>query len=476
MGSSVRPDPVADYLAALKSPASDPVSDYLNALPQKAHDYHAEYRSGALAKRMQGANQRDAANLADEQASQPGYLERAATHVLNAGQGIPGVEAVEAGAGALGSQLTSQPQTYRQSLGTLRGATGQIGGKTAAGERILGSTALLPFLAASPVLAGAELGGADQALSANPDESLTGRAGRTALGAAGGALAGKAAQSLVTGARLLPLGAATRVLNRYTGGLVPEVPTVQTAAANLLSRQADRAASASRLYGQAIAEGQGKSGTAAVKQFLAEPDIADIVDELSQTRQFQGVAKDSPELLDAVYKTLSDRSAQLKKGLDAVTPNRPNIGRFRLQDTKAAQGELLDALGGGTTMPGPMPTYPKAVADFAQRSGDMQGVQRGYDALRTGMSSTLPRAANLTRTTPEALTDWAQNASPSQREAAGEGVLGGVKASYGLGVRKGFKATNAAASVMRQAKTPQQLFMDYLTKGVLTSGNAALSP
>ena len=456
MSGPVRPEPVdpLDELMKLKGQASepDPLDELMKLKPPK-HDFHAEYKSGALQKRMAGANARDAANLADEQASQPGYLERFATHALNAAQGIPGVEAVEAAAGALGSKLTGRPQTYRQALGTLKTATGQIGGKTGMGERILGSTAVLPFLPANPVLAGAALGGADQALSADPDASLAGRAGRTVLGAAGGAAVGKAAEFAPT----------------FVRGVLAKNP-----AANLLQRQASRAQSAAQLYGKALAEGQGKTGTAAVQKFLAEPDIAAVVDELSQTRPFQGVAKDSPEMLDAVYKTLSDRAAQLKKGLDSVTPNRPNIGRFRLHDTKAAQGELLDAVGGGTTMPGPMPTYPAAVTDFAQRSADITGVKRGYDALRTSIHPTLPRGANLTRITPEALAEDAASMSPSVRSAVGEGVLGGTHMALKQApLTMGRRAVMKAPSIMRAAGVPQQQLIDALTRMLLTGGNAA---
>lgn len=533
---------------APQKPTGTSAFDALWDAPQK-HDYHAEYRSGALQKRMAGANARDAANLADEQASQPGYLERFATHALNAAQGIPGVEAVEAAAGALGSKLTGRPQTYRQALGTLKTATGQIGGKTAMGERILGSTAVLPFLPANPVLAGAALGGADQALSADPDASLAGRAGRTVLGAAGGAAVGKAAEFAPT----------------FVRGVLAKNP-----AANLLQRQASRAQSAKALYDAAI-QGGSREPTQAVQKFLAEPDIAALVGELQQSRPLQGVAAHDPRMLDAIYKTLSDRAAQLQKGLDAVSPNRPNIGRFRLQDTKAAQQKLLDALeqrgtktvevqppvpavpeqvvpspttaqspapdlrdainnfwtrqavaaqrGEGTVeqqmarqalerhgmenvvspslsgAPGPrvipgtpaqpaataqvpvppaMAGYRDAVTDFAQRSADITGVKRGYDALRTAIHPTLPRGANLTRITPEALAEDAASMSPSVRSAVGEGVLGGTKMALKQApLTTGRKAVSKAPSIMRAAGVPQQQLIDALTRMLLTGGNAA---
>lgn len=128
-----------------------------------------------------------------EPADDTGYLGRVTTHVLNAAQGIPGMEALEAGVGALGSHVIGdRPLSYQESLNALREQTGKIGGKTAIAEKMMGSVATLPFLPSSAVGAGAALGAADQALAADP-ESLAARAGKTALGGAIGAGIGKAA-------------------------------------------------------------------------------------------------------------------------------------------------------------------------------------------------------------------------------------------------------------------------------------------
>ena len=454
------------------------------------------------------------------------------------------MKAVEAAAGSLGSKLTDHPQTYRQSLATLQGATGQIGGKTAAGERILGSTAVLPFLAANPVVAGAQLGGADQALDANPGESLAVRAMKTAAGAGVGAVAGKVAEFVPTAAR----------------AVVAKSPD-----ANIFARQAARAASAKTLYNQAIQSGMGKEPTQAVRQFLAEPDIAPIVEELQQSRPLQGVEPHDPRMLDALYKTFSDRAAQLKRGLDATNPSRPNIGRFRLQDTKAAQEQLLNAMeapgtktvtvqpavpeqvvsspttaqspapdlrgainnfwtrlgltasrGEGTVeqqlarqalerhgaenvvspslsgAPGPrvipaqpaitadvpippvMSGYRNAVQDFAQQSSGIQALKQGYAALRNNINSGLPSVANLTRTTPEALSQNAGDMSIADRGALGEGVLGGVKMLLKKKpLTEGRRAVSEAPSLMRAADVPAQDLADFLSRLVLNAGNGA---
>lgn len=367
MGASVRPDPVADYLQAR---GSDPVAEYLAAKGATSAPTKPPPTSGA------------------------GW----AAHVLNIAQGIPGVERLEATAGAIGNGIP-----YEQSLKALREITGGIGGKTAAAERFAGSLAALPFLPANPAIAGAVLGGADQALSADP-ASLAERAGKTALGTAGGAAVGKALDLGVTAARSV---------------------LAKTPAANLLDRAAQRSASANTNYAKALAEGVGKPATPQVQAFLAQPDVAEIVTELQSTRPFAGVPADDPKMLDAIYKTLSDRGAAVKKGLDAVSPNKPNIGRFRAADIKAAQSDALDAISGGT-IPGPMPSYRNAVADFAEKSAGMDAVKQGVKALKTA-SGNSPSVNALLKSTPEAFAKWAATATDAQKEAAAQGILGELK-------------------------------------------------
>lgn len=331
--------------------------------------------------------------------SGPGW----AAHVLNISKGIQGMERLEAAAGAIGNNIP-----YEQSLKALRDVTGQVTGNAATAEHIGGSLVPLafPFLRGlSAVKAGAALTGADQALSAD-QMSPAERAVRTAGGATLGAVLGRVADVGVTGVRSL--------LTKNT-------------ASQLLEKQAARAASANRLYGAALAEGQGQQATPAIKAFLAEPDIAEIVTELQSTRPFQGASAESPEMLDAVYKTLSDRAATVKKGLESVTPNKPNIGRFRGQDIKAAQEDALNAIS-GSSMPGPMPTYREAVADFAKRSREMEAIQRGNDAVRAGMSKAIPSGKAALKKSPETFADWmATKGTPADATAATQGILGAVK-------------------------------------------------
>lgn len=552
-------DPVADYLKAKQAAATDPVSDYLASKGQ--HDYHAEYASGALAKRMTGANARDAANVADEGASQPGYLERAATHVLNTAQGAPGVEAFEAGAGALGSKLTKAPMTYRQSLSSLRGSTANIGGKTSFAEHMAGALPVMAMLPANPAVSGAIVGGADQALSANPDESLAMRGAKTAGGAAVGAIAGKALDKGVTLARA--------ALPKWAGGAGSSVD-------RMLQMQADRAQSAKTLYSSALAEGQGKEATPALQAYLAEPEIAERVAKLQELDPHKNLSPDSPEMLDALYKSFSDEAKAIKKSANTLDPSKVNLGRFRGQDIASKQGRLLKAMEApgtkppltldvapetfetdpniirghegidGPPMSGPLSTYTssppkpmgqalrdfpnnmgpsaaqgpagpafrmpmradklvspgvsietpgmtvqtapaermppvmssyrKAVEDFAQRSKEIDALQKGDQAALSGQSNSLASLKNRVRKSPTAFADWAKTASPDEIIAARQGVLGATKDALALPGKTfapGRRTAGTAANLLRLLpSTKQSLLEGGQNLGLLTAGNS----
>lgn len=348
-------DDLNAYLAEEEGKASAP-----------ANPWHARYASGALPKLMAGANARDMASATEsDAATNAGAGSGLAAHLLNTAQGIPGMEAVEAGAGALGSRATDHPMSYTQSLAALRGKTGEIGGTTSALEHFVGSLAVP--LPKSPIAAGAVLGGADQLLSADPvemtPEGILGRVAKTAIGAGVGGLLGHATDLGVTAIRA----------KRATG-----------AAASILQRIADRADAAKALYGAALKEGAGKAPTAAVLKFVAQPDVAPIIEGLQQTRQFQGVPAHDPAMLDAVYKTLSDQMATAKKGLEATVPGKPNLGRFRVNDIGAAQKDFLDAVsapGSETrtieTAQSPAPTLSDAIDAMRARSAEAARRARG---------------------------------------------------------------------------------------------------
>lgn len=471
-------DPLA-ALKALKPPARDPLEE-LKALhdpkPDMAAQMHAEFASGRLGKRMARENANEQEQTAVE--NTPGKTRAA---LASMAQGIPGMEAVQAGARSL---IRRQP--YGESLKDIRGAVETLPTGLAAGERLAGSLPLMTMLPGSPAVSGAILGGADQALAAD-DESLTARAMKTAGGAAVGGILGKVLDVGITGARAL---------------------MAKSPAKNILGRQAERAASAGGLYSRALNEGEGKEATATVQAFLAEPEIAARVEALQRLDSFKDVPADSPQMLDALYKALTDESKSISKGLAVLDPSKPNIGRFRGENVRGLKDRLLgameakgtktvtqevpaigtaqsprpslrEALGNfqdraseawrrktGTVAqqtareglerhgaesvvspplrgapPGPrtisstvetpavMPSYRMAAEDYATRSRDIDAVGKGITASQKTAATTRPTYKQIMSKepkTPETFAEWVKQASPSEIAAAKEGVLGDV--------------------------------------------------
>jgi hypothetical protein len=333
---------------------------------QKVHDYHAEYKSGALQKRMAGANARDAASAADPDA-EPVSMPQAAGHALvatgaNIAQGIPGMTAVEAGARSL---VRGQP--YREAYSDINQQTAKIPGALRTGERIAGSLPLAGKLPGSAATAGALIGGADQVLSGDPDKGIGNRAATGALGAGVGALAGKGAEWMATGIR----AAAPRIL----GG-------AENTAQALIRQQAERAGSAKAMFNEALKIGKGREATPAVQQFLAEDDIAPRVADLQKTDLYKNIAHDSPLMLDAVYKSLSDEAKGLQKGLNAYDPRNANLGRVALGHVKSLQQRLLGAMESGGTK-----TVETAAAQPAESLPAIQTAQSPAPDTRTAVSN-----------------------------------------------------------------------------------------
>jgi hypothetical protein len=350
--------------------------------------------NSAAIRARQNANEMDMA-----EAETPGYLSSALGGVSAIARGIPGMEAVQAGA-----RSVVRGQSYRDALQDIRGSAADNPASTVA--TMAGAAPLAAMLPGGPVAGGALLGGADQALNADADQSLLERGARTAVGAAGGALLGKGLDLGITAVRAARATDAAKLV------------------ADLVKK---RAASAKRLYTRAIAEGQGKAPTAEITAFLAKEDIAPIADGLLATRSFAGKDRHSPEVLDGIYKVLSDKQAQIKRGLLQPEPSKANIGRFASEDIGLAQREAL------TAADGPMPSYRGAVQDYAKRSGDIDAVIKGVEALRATRLSGVPAGKRLAKfPTEEQLAEWAKTATPSQIAHAKQGILSGLKGSRKL--------------------------------------------
>lgn len=332
-------------------------------------------------------------------------------------------------AGIPGAKLTaSLISTLLPGGGTLQSAQNEINARTSGADlsgmsntalrkvgrvastigNVAGSLALTPIMPTNAATAGMIFGGADQALNNDPGSGLLARIGRGTAGAVGGRYAGKYIDRAVTAVR---------------GAMAPAAD----AARNQLL--ADRAVEAKALYDRALSEGQGKTMPQAVRDWLATPDIAGIVAELKATRVHKNTPIDSPEMLDAIYKNLSDKGLVAKSKLAALVPRNANLGRIAQKDIALAKQEGLDAMSGGYNAP--MPTYEQAVARFNRASQGIDAFDTGFNAVRSEATGSLPSAKNLSRAdkTNLSLWDWISGSSvhPMDREMAARGALGAIK-------------------------------------------------
>lgn len=461
--------------------------------PAPAHDLHAEFKAGTLGPRMAAENAGEQA--LDAPPEKLGIGGALATSFANTARGLPGVAAIQ---DALRAVVRRVP--YAQAKGEIDQATSRIPAGLSTLQRMVGSLPAAEILPKNPAAAGATLGAADQVLS---DDPTTGIGGRVVGGLLGAAIGGATGHAVGTGTTL---------------ARTVKAPKSST---NILRQEAARSASADANYGKALAEGQGKTETPAISRALAKPDIAEIHKNILDGRSFENAAPNSPEVLDAIYKVLSDQHAQVQRGLDLATPTRPNIGRFTREDINLAKEELLNAMSGRSAVsrpvladataldigglprstpadfrasipgrssngkaipatgpvPAPMPSYRGAVDDYATRSGQIDATREGQDVLRSAIGKGVTTGKNLDRTTPEAFAQWADRATGGERNAAAEGVLGATKEDllhHPLRNLLGFRATGKAGSLLRSIDTPQQRVIDLLTKAGLMSANAAV--
>lgn len=347
----------------------------------------------------------------------------AAANVLSTAQAIPGMEAIEAGAGVAGSYLPgNKPLNYQQSLAALRSQTDAIPGPIKYGERMAASIplmALKPFQGMSAAKAGASLGAADQALSADPISSMSDlgtRAERTAAGGVAGAVAGKALDLGQTGLKML---------------------RAPNASQELLGRIAQRKAASNANFSGALAEGADKATPEEITQFLQERDIQPIVTRLQQTRQYGAMAPSDPRFLDRIYKEMSDVGLRAGKTVDAaganvnsagVTKGEIRLGKEQLLSGMEAPSSVSDAM----NETGFMPSYRQAVVEDAQRRSEEQAFTRGKLASKLSAKLQTPSEKQDLTLTPQAMTRQygpESGARDAERQAALQGVYSNAQGS-----------------------------------------------
>lgn len=155
----------------------------------------------------------------------------------------------------------------------------------------------------------------------------------------------------------------------------------QTTRAGVDDLVAERAANAKPLYDAAMDEGRTNMAPPILRSFLDEPPIQKLTNSLRELSEFQGVADDSPEMLDAIYKVLSDRHATIKAA-QVFDPD--NLGRFQKTDLESMKGRFLDAVSSPSAVDVPVP--PPMVAQAPAPS-----VRDAIEAHRTRLGQSVTR-------------------------------------------------------------------------------------
>lgn len=276
---------------------------------------------------------------------------------LNAFQGIPGGKLVEAVA------LAKQNGISRQhAVQLIDNTTDQLGG----GEKFLGKLvagAPLALIPGSPAMVGAGVGGADALL--DPQEESGGqRAFNTGLGAAGGAVAGRVLDRLVTMGR-------ARFAPRFAKGKFD----LEDAANDINDVN----------YGESMDAAMGREAPPHIQALLNNRHFGPRVDRVLQSPRFENMDPTDPRVLNEVYKNLTDEETSVMKGLQPIEPTKGNTKRATLKDIRELKDQLLNAM----SRPGQKP--PLAL-DVAPETHVIEPrITPGRDAMRGPM---LPGTAN----------------------------------------------------------------------------------
>lgn len=388
----------------------------------------------------------------DLQATGPAIL----GNLANLAQGIPGMEAVEAGA-----RSVVRRQPYREALSDIRGQTENIPGPIKFAERAVGAAPLGGLLPGSPAVVGATLGAADPLLQASPDAGVGKRVGGAVVGAALGGATGKLADAAITKVRSM------RTPDRAT---------------NLIQREADQTKAASPLYDKAIAEGQGQTQADPAIQALGRfPTVQRTAAGIRANDELGTIPPGrSPELVDKIYKGLTDEETSIEGRLMNLEKGDKSANELRqsLDNIRGIKREFLNAV------KGTMPTYPEAVSTFAEHQGGIEAVKRGYQTQANAVAPS-GGGVNQTELTQPGLRRWAPGASPAEREAASQGVLAKLKEQRSAArlpllhvpVPIPSKALNTAPGMLRTINAPGQQFADLLTKlGISTANSPFANP
>lgn len=360
--------------------------------------------------------------------------------VTTGAQFIPGLERLQAGARAL---VRGQP--YREALDDMRSVTDPIPAPIKLAAQAPGILKASLGLALSPAKAGAVIGAADQALSAD-EMPLSTRAGRTALASGAGAGAGKLIETVGTAMRAL------------------RTPTPD---ANIVGRQTIMRAKDAQNYGRAASEGAAAGPSSGIQNALAAPDVKPFADMVRQSRQFANA--DDATVLRETYKLMSKHQSGLarklrEQGFDAEQA-------LKHEHIALAKQELLKAADAV------MPSFRQAVQEHATARAGMDGVDLGrkVGSRLTAKSS----GAKPATQSPAALRERIERMSPEDRKAVVQGILGRLREQIGVQpnwVSMGGALTTAVrparvAPYLRSIKDPATQRLDKIVRaGLLSAG------
>lgn len=385
---------------------------------------------------------------------------------LVAAQAVPGMEAFQAAAGMAGSRLPQpvkkfldmdegNPLSFGESRDALRSVTDPIPApiKLAAQGPALAKSAAA--LALSPAKAGAVIGAADQALSAD-DMTIESRLARAGMAGAAGGAAGKTLESVLTSGRAF-------MTPRVDANVAKRVATM---------RQADKVN-----YGKAAREGERTAAAGmgpvqnesqqVLRSALEREEVAPFAAMVKATKQFADA--DDATLLRETYKLMSRQQTGLarrlkEQGFDAKM-------QLEHDNLAAIKGELLDAADAV------MPSFRKAVQSHAKARGGIEAVKLGRKGAQGSIGKTYGGAHPETQS-PEALRERILKLPPEEQQAAIEGALGRLRETIGIqpnAVSLGGAMTTAirparVAPFLRSLNDPGQRRLDDIIKASILSG------
>jgi len=347
---------------------------------------HASFKSGRLAKNQADKNAAERVSLAG------GAIDALLQAPQAVAAGVPGAKlAMSAGHSLLyGKPLADVQRDINERTSDIpyASAIGRGAGTLAA----LGAG---PMSLLSAPAGGAIVGGAEGLLTNNPDASMADRVVGAGLGMAGGAVAGKAAEFLTTGARAL-LG-----------------PSLGKTALRLKDNVA-RADAA--LFGAAKAEGDAIGTSPEIRTALASPGIKKYADIIRNSETWKG-ANDAT-ILRETHKHMSEVSLKRGKSLAGADDFKAGTA-LEKSDTDLLKAKLRDAADAAG-----MTSFRPAVTTHAENAGVLDAFSKAANAARRELGNASLMGEKQAKMGPAATRRWMAKLSKPEGMAAVDGILG----------------------------------------------------